>query len=125
MKFSSKIKIFSLATMIISSSLSLGNSQAFAEPLIVGGKEVPVMDNMSIDINLNTVETLQIASGKSNSGIIKPCDRISPNSEYGCIEELSGPTQYRKYVPYRPFLVKKNQSQEVMKVYIPIRTNSN
>ncbi|NJL63780.1 MAG: hypothetical protein HC903_20495 [Methylacidiphilales bacterium] len=44
--------------------------------------------------------------------------------------ELSGATQYRKIteqliVPYRPFLVRDNQSQKEMVVYIPIRVNSN
>jgi hypothetical protein len=130
MKFSSKIKIFSLATMIISSSLSLGNSQVFADMIKVNDQEIPLMDNMSINVNLNTIEKGQMVFNKSNSRGDRPCDRVSINGEYECMQELSGSTQYIKIteqliVPYRPFLVRDNQSQKEMVVYIPIRVNSN
>ncbi|NJR15623.1 MAG: hypothetical protein HC785_07870 [Calothrix sp. CSU_2_0] len=130
MNLSGEIKILSLATIIISSSLLLGNSQASADTMKVSGQEYPLMDSMAININLNAVEASQMASGKSSSGIVKPCDRVSTNGGYECVTELSGATQYRKIteqliVPYRPFLVRDNQSQKEMVVYIPIRVNSN
>jgi tRNA(Ile)-lysidine synthase TilS/MesJ len=89
-----ELKIISLATKIISSGLSLGNSQAFAETMQVGNKEYPMMDSNSMVINVDpqTVGSDTVREAQETPRIFKPCDRVSTDDRYKCMAESSGAT---------------------------------